>query len=898
MGVFQMIKGRIVGAGGAFFALLIVIVSVSCGGGGGGAPADTTNPDAPVLTGDSGIQPSATVAGIVTLKATASDNSGSVAKVEFYVASEPALACADDTAKPSGSAFQCSWNTTSAGNGAHELTLRAYDRANNSTASAPIPFTVQNPQLTVSKTGNGSGTVASADTAIHCGTQCTVTYAPGATVSLTATPAVGSQFDVWSGDCTGTNSQVFVTMSASKACTAAFSLITRNLSVAVQGSGSVTITPPGTVCTTSCMETYASGSTATLNAQPAPNFVFLNWSGDCTGNNPSIQVAMNADRSCTAHFAETFLLTVTRSGSGSGSVTSSPGGIACGADCDERYVSAQTVSLTAQADPGSRLDGWSGDCTGTNTTTLVGMSADKTCDARFIRTQTLTVTRTGSGTVTSSPAGINCGILCTNTFDEGTVVTLTGTPDSGATFIGWSGAGCSGTGTCAITMDAAKSVTASFSVVQRTLTVNRAGSGSGIVNSNPAGIACGGQCAAAFDQGTLVSLTASPDAGSQFSGWSGDCSGTNTTTQVTMNADKTCTATFVRRHTLTVSKSGTGNGTVTSNPAGINCGATCNATYDEGTLVTLSAAPDGTSTFAGWSGAGCAGTDTCQVTMDAAKSVTAAFNRIQFAVSVNKSGTGTGTVTSSPAGINCGATCTANFDAGTVVTLTATPAGGSTFGGWSGPCSGTGTCQFTVNANTTVGAIFNAGQVMITVTKSGSGAVASTPAGIACGRTCQMTVNAGTQVTLTPTPGPAGQSFLGWSGGGCSGTGNCVISPNSDVTITASFTNTISYTNDIQPIWDTGPGINTPCVNCHGGSGGLFLTPPASASHAQLVNVTTNACPSKKRVLPDDPQNSGLILKLTGTTCGSRMPQNGPPFFAQSTVDKIIAWIMAGAPLN
>jgi hypothetical protein len=635
-----------------------------------------------------------------------------------------------------------------------------------------------------------------------------------------------------------------------------------------------------------------------LQAQPGANFVFLNWSGDCTGSNPSLQITMDADKSCTANFAQTFLLTVTKSGSGSGSVSSQPSGISCGADCDERYVSGQSISLTATPDPGSRFGGWSGDCSGTNSPTLVVMVSDKTCDAAFIRVHTLTVNRTGSGTVTSDPAGISCGSTCSADYDEGTVVTLTATPDAGATFLGWSGAGCSGTGTCQVTMDASKAVSASFSVVQRTLTVTRTGSGSGMVNSNPPGIACGAQCSASFDAGTIVSLTASADVGSQFAGWGGDCSGTSATVQVTMTTDKTCTATFVRRHTLTVAKAGTGSGTVTSNPAGINCGTTCSASYDEGTLVTLSASPDSNSTFTGWSGAGCSGTGTCQVTMDASKSVTATFTKIQFSVTINKSGTGTGTVTSSPTGINCGTTCTASFDAGTLLTLTAVPASGSTFGGWSGPCSGTDSCQFTVNANTTVGATFNVGQVTITINKSGSGVVASTPAGITCGRTCQMTVNSGTTVTLTAQPGPAGQSFLGWSGGGCSGTGNCVISPTTNVTISASFTNTISYANDIQPIWDTGPGINTPCVNCHGGGGGLFLTGPPTASRAQLVDVTTNACPSKKRVLPDDPQNSGLILKLTGTTCGIRMPQNGPPFLAQSTVDKIIAWIMAGAPNN
>ena len=72
---------------------------------------------------------------------------------------------------------------------------------------------------------------------------------------------------------------------------------------------------------------------------------------------------------------------------------------------------------------------------------------------------------TGSGSVTSNPAGINCGSECSKTFDYNTVVTLTAEADAGSTFIGWTGAGCSGTGNCVVTMDTDKSVTATFDVV-------------------------------------------------------------------------------------------------------------------------------------------------------------------------------------------------------------------------------------------------------------------------------------------------------------------------------------------------------------------------------------------------------------------------------------------------
>ncbi len=69
---------------------------------------------------------------------------------------------------------------------------------------------------------------------------------------------------------------------------------------------------------------------------------------------------------------------------------------------------------------------------------------------------------------------------------------------------------------------------------------------------------------------------------------------------------------------------------------------------------------------------------------------------------------GNGTITSLPNGINCGVTCSATFANNTSVTLTATAASGNTFSGWSGACSGTGTCTVSMSAARTVGATFAA----------------------------------------------------------------------------------------------------------------------------------------------------------------------------------------------
>jgi len=91
----------------------------------------------------------------------------------------------------------------------------------------------------------------------------------------------------------------------------------------------------------------------------------------------------------------------------------------------------------------------------------------------------VTKTGTGSGTVTSHPAGINCGSTCSASFSYNTSVTLTAAASAGSTFAGWSGSGCSGTGTCTVTLDAARSVTADFAQVVD----GEAPSGTVVINS-------------------------------------------------------------------------------------------------------------------------------------------------------------------------------------------------------------------------------------------------------------------------------------------------------------------------------------------------------------------------------------------------------------------------------
>lgn len=239
-----------------------------------------------------------------------------------------------------------------------------------------------------------------------------------------------------------------------------------------------------------------------------------------------------------------YTLTVAAPTSGAGTITSNPAGINCPSTCSASYVSGTSVTLTAAPATGYTFTGWSGSCSGNNTTCTVTLSAAANVSATFSNEPGLTVTITGSGTVTSSPAGINCSSgSCAAVFAPGTQVTLTATAGTGADFTGWGGA-CSGTSTCVVTVTAATSVTANFGA-GITLSVTLAGSAAGTVTSSPGGINCTtGTCTASFPSGTQVTLTESPSTGNTFSGWSGSCTGTATTCVLTLTAPASTTATF------------------------------------------------------------------------------------------------------------------------------------------------------------------------------------------------------------------------------------------------------------------------------------------------------------------------------------------------------------------
>ena len=254
-----------------------------------------------------------------------------------------------------------------------------------------------------------------------------------------------------------------------------------SLGVSVIGSGTVTSSPTGINCSSgTCSANFNSGTQVTLAAMAASGWSFNGWSGACSGTG-TCTVTMNSAKSVTATFTpQPQSYTVSVSVNGSGTVTSSPSGINCSSGtCSATFASGTNITLSASASSGWAFNGWSGACSGQNCGFT--LTSDRSVTASFTQQQQtypLTVSVNGNGTVNSSPPGINCPINCSSNFNKDAVVTLTASAGSGSIFTGWDSP-CSGKGTCSVTMNAAKSITAYFAQT-RTLTVESSNPSSGV----------------------------------------------------------------------------------------------------------------------------------------------------------------------------------------------------------------------------------------------------------------------------------------------------------------------------------------------------------------------------------------------------------------------------------
>lgn len=231
--------------------------------------------------------------------------------------------------------------------------------------------------------------------------------------------------------------------------------------------------------------------------------------------------------------------------------------------------------------------------------------------------------------------------------------------------------------------------------------LSQSGTGTGSVGFSP-GTNCSTTCSQRFVSGVNVVLTATPNADSFFAGWEGACTGTGSCT-LTMDGNKEATAVFMKKMSLSYGRFGSGTGTVVFTPGG-SCSGSCSQSYITGTPVTLTAEPDSDSEFSGWEDA-CTGTGTCSISMDGNKQITAVFVK-KYSLNYSRLGSGMGTVAVLP-GTSCGDNCSQSYRSGTEVTLTVTPGSNSVFTGWSGACSGTGSCTVSMTEARQVGATFS-----------------------------------------------------------------------------------------------------------------------------------------------------------------------------------------------
>ena len=520
----------------------------------------------------------------------------------------------------------------------------------------------------------------------------TGSHPSGAQVQVLAIPNTAAGFyalESWSGACSGgaLTNPCLVTMDSDKTVTANFSEPAVQLTTSIDPPGSGTVTPGGP---------YAPRTMAGVTAAPAPGYRLTSWtgSGACAGTALQCVVEMNADITVTANFSRTdFDLTTSHSPPAGGSVTPAPGGT---------YATGTDAQVTATPAAGYVLTSWtgSGACAGAVNPCAVTMDADKSITANFTEEFTLTtdIIPGVGGSITPTPS---------TSFPSGTNVQVTATSATGYVLTSWTGSGaCTGTtNPCAVIMDADKAITANFTEEFTLTTDVNPGVGGSIT---PTG---------RHPSGTQVLVTASPSGDYGLASWSGACSGEGVANPctVTMDSDKTVTANFaLPSFTLTTSHNPAAGGSVT--PTG---------TFALGTNAQVTATPAEGYMLTSWTGTGaCAGiTNPCTVNMDADKSITAnfsvdpssAFRSRALGVSVNanppEGGTADLTVALPPMALvvlslwdDCASSITSTTPCSGEVAAVARP--GFRFTGWTGDCTGTGSCMFTIDQQRTVTANF------------------------------------------------------------------------------------------------------------------------------------------------------------------------------------------------
>jgi hypothetical protein len=694
----------------------------------------------------------------------------------------------------SGSSEQCQIAVPSAGRWV--LMLRGATTYVN--VNLQVSYTVNGSQLlTIAKAGSGSGTVRSSGQAgIVCGPDCSEYYVAGASVTLTATPADGSTFAGWSGPCSGTGTCV-VGISLSTTVTATFV------------AGPVSATP------------LANGQMIANVSGPMDGM--RHFYIDVPAGASSLNITGgNYDAYMYVRF-------------GSPALVDSP------FDCSPTIYNYQRCDFNAPS-----AGRW-------YVMVYGALPFVTSVQATYGFPLSVTFAGPGRGTVHGDGLGNGvgrCSANCMANYASSTTVTLTAAPYAGSTFTGWSGGGCSGTGSCVVNVTQAIDVTATFGVQEPTMLANGQtvanlsggyqsvryyaidvppGATNLVVQSLPgtaerpeilvnhgsppvADVPPDGgysfpvpfDCAAPGSPNGRCMYT-TPAAGrwyvmvwggtSIFSGWGFKVSYVAPTSQ-----------------TLAVTRIGTGSGSVTSNPAGVSCGGDCSEAYAPGTSVTLAAVPDPGTTFIGWSGGGCTGTGPCVVGMTETRNVVAKFYVITPLVAGQPVDNVTGAndslryfyldvppgatnlVIETSAGTGDVDLYVRNGDFPTTESYDCAPFEGGNAERCTFAAPRPGRHYVLLHgympyAGVTLLASYAAGpSYSLTASKGGKGAgtITSNPAGIRCGDDCSEAYVPGTQVNLLATPA-AGSVFAGWTGA-CAGLASCTVTLSGARDVSALYT--------------------------------------------------------------------------------------------------------------
>jgi hypothetical protein len=692
--------------------------------------------------------------------------------------------------------------SVSSGTANHTVTNLNTTTTTTITGDNPDPSLV-NQSYTVSVTvsaasGIPTGTVTAGDGSVSCNItllsasgSCSLTSTTSGVKTLTATYSGDGAHDPSSGTASHAVNKI-PTITSITGDNPDPSTVNQSYTVSVSVTAN-SGTPTGTVTisdgSANCTATLSggSGSCNLASTTTGTKTLTANYSGDNFYSISSGTTSHTVNNS-----VQYYRLTVNQIGTSYGRVTSSPVGIDCGSDCSEDYPYNTRVELNAAPMLGSVFGGWSGACTGM-LNCVVTMTSAKSVTAIFnVPNYTLTVSKTGtgSGTVTSNPAGINCGMDCSEVFSKNTVVTLTASPALDSSFTGWSGdSDCSDS---QVTMTTNKSCTAIFTsntisslymadtegnlrkVNQSTgaTTVignmgtnyvhglsNRPGVTNYIFGVGPTGYGGVGpsrleridlstgqashlpefsDAVLGISNPTAYGIAISPAAPGVaiVSGFCTNCSyhyylwrvnvdtgavqgpAIQTTAwlyEITYNPDGSILYGTDSSGRLVTVNSNSGVVTIVGDPGlsdfieGLafrpEDGAlfAINA-FDQDKLVRLD--PTDGSLVQTVGSLGVVGP----------QGLAFAYPTVGYELSVDKSGSGSGTITSSPDGINCGLDCSEVYSQNTTVILVATPASGSTFMGWSGGgCSGRGNCTVTMTEAIYVKASFIKGQTFADV---------------------------------------------------------------------------------------------------------------------------------------------------------------------------------------